>query len=834
MKSGKELLTFKDPKGVIEFCAISPDCSYVISATPYQVRIWDPDTGNTISVFDYEIPVNDCSISPDGKKFITANGNNTLSVWDIENQKLLKTLTEHEGWVKRCLISPDGSFIVSASVDGFVRLWNFDSGIEIAKIHCQVDEFGGLAVSPDASFVSAVNQQNTVIIWDVKKNCEWASIPMKEKVKQISFHSFLPLLFCDLGSVVYIYELLDVNYEPLIVTPVKRARITSIICPACRNNLLLDRSWLGNVFSCPGKDCGRLLRANPFVLKEKSLKGDIVEAVKHFIRGEMYYKDKKYKEAVEAFESVIRIQDDHPMSHYYLYMIHKIIGNSEKASYHFKISTASPGIIGKTDLDKQIEAYKKKQNKPETKSNDAGILFKQGCEYYDEEKFEDAIRFFKEAIRIKPDYAEAYFNLGLTYRREGYQDEAITAFKAAIKIKPDYEIAYFLLGGVYAEKGNGEEAKNALKNAIRLKEDDKFAHFNLGLEYKIDGSSAEAKYHFKRALNLGYEPAKKQLDDLLGHPNEKPMVSSQSQQVLPVRTFSGHTDPVNACAISPDGSFLVSAAGNVMKILGEQTDYTLKVWDFETGAERFTLSGHEQPVRDCAVTNDSSLIISVAEDCLFVWDAQTGKMINRFDCPGFACSSITDESTIAVVSFHIVLLDIHSGEERVSMLTDDLLHDCAISNDGSLIVTAGTDNHLVVWYTKNGRKIAVLQSDNKTKPNKDVTACSISPDGMFIVSGSEDGILRIWDAGSFMGKFDLTRSNNYITDCAVSLDNSKVVSSSEDGTLKIWEFATGRELATLKDHIGAVNSCAFSRCGKYIISGGDDMSVKVWDIAGLD
>ncbi|MBV8224158.1 MAG: hypothetical protein JO232_03090 [Verrucomicrobia bacterium] len=41
-----------------------------------------------------------------------------------------------------------------------------------------------------------------------------------------------------------------------------------------------------------------------------------------------------------------------------------------------------------------------------------------------------------------------------------------------------------------------------------------------------------------------------------------------------VRTLSGHTHRVNGCAISPDGSFIVSASW----------DKTLKVWDAKTGA----------------------------------------------------------------------------------------------------------------------------------------------------------------------------------------------------------------------------------------------------------
>jgi superkiller protein 3 len=48
----------------------------------------------------------------------------------------------------------------------------------------------------------------------------------------------------------------------------------------------------------------------------------------------------------------------------------------------------------------------------------------------------------KEAIKIKPDYHEAYNNMGVAYNRLGKYQKAIDAYKEAIKIKPDYHKAY--------------------------------------------------------------------------------------------------------------------------------------------------------------------------------------------------------------------------------------------------------------------------------------------------------------------------------------------------------------------------------------------------------
>lgn len=665
------------------------------------------------------------------------------------------------------------------------------------------------------------------------------------------------------------------------------------------------------------------------------MKGNINEAVSKFILGENLYSEEKLKEAIGAFESVLKIEDNHSLSHYFLYMIHNKIGNPKKATFHFKISIASPGQMGTTNLDKLIDVYKQKHNKPKKKATDSNVLFDQGNKYYREREFEKAIKTYKEAIEVNPDDKEIYFNLGLVYFKVNRLNESIVAYKNAIKIKPDdehihnnlgmaymklerfdeaiisfqeairlrsdygdahydlglvyaqkgntneaivsfeeaiksnpndkgayfnlglayrklelldkaisaykkaitlnpnYELAYFFLGAAYGANGQLDEARKAYKNSLRLKENNKFTHFNLGLNYKAGGRPDEAKYHFKRALELGYEAAKNQLDNLEAQSIINPVINRKFHQASIIRTLSGHTDPVNACAISPDGSFVVSAAGDTMKIYGHQSDNTLKIWDFETGAERFTLSGHNEAVKACSVSKDSSSIISVSEDCLVVWNAQTGEKVNRFkSLGGFACSECTDESAIVIVSFFIALLDIKSGKERISMLTDDMLHDCAISNDGTFIVTAGTDLHLVVWNAKDGEKMARLQYPNDINPTGDIKTCTISPDNTFIVSGSNDGTLRIWDAESFKEKRFISAHEDEITCCDVSSNNSRIVSSSYDGTMKIWEVATGKNNSILEGHSGIVNGCTFSPCGKYVISVGEDKTVKIWEING--
>jgi len=50
---------------------------------------------------------------------------------------------------------------------------------------------------------------------------------------------------------------------------------------------------------------------------------------------------------------------------------------------------------------------------------------------------EEAIDYYKEAIRIRPDYAKAHNNLRNALFQKGEMKEAIDHYKEALKLKPD-------------------------------------------------------------------------------------------------------------------------------------------------------------------------------------------------------------------------------------------------------------------------------------------------------------------------------------------------------------------------------------------------------------
>jgi protein O-GlcNAc transferase len=53
----------------------------------------------------------------------------------------------------------------------------------------------------------------------------------------------------------------------------------------------------------------------------------------------------------------------------------------------------------------------------------------------------EAMEHWEQAIRLKPDYAEAHYNLGVALEQAGKVSEAIQHYREAVRIKPDYIVA---------------------------------------------------------------------------------------------------------------------------------------------------------------------------------------------------------------------------------------------------------------------------------------------------------------------------------------------------------------------------------------------------------
>ena len=77
---------------------------------------------------------------------------------------------------------------------------------------------------------------------------------------------------------------------------------------------------------------------------------------------------------------------------------------------------------------------------------------------------------YDSAIRLKPDYAEAYVKRGGIKHTLGQHFAAITDYDSAIRLKSDYAEAYAVRGMVKSNLGHLSEAKQDYQKALKLVE----------------------------------------------------------------------------------------------------------------------------------------------------------------------------------------------------------------------------------------------------------------------------------------------------------------------------------------------------------------------------
>ena len=125
-----------------------------------------------------------------------------------------------------------------------------------------------------------------------------------------------------------------------------------------------------------------------------------------------------------------------------------------------------------------------------------------GVALNDKGDLEAAIDSYKQVLKIKPDYAEAYNNMGVALNDKGDLEAAIDSYKQALKIKPDYAEAYNNIGIVLKDQGDPEAAIESYKQVLKIKPDYAEAYNNIGIILKDQGDLEAAIDSYKQAINI--------------------------------------------------------------------------------------------------------------------------------------------------------------------------------------------------------------------------------------------------------------------------------------------------------------------------------------------
>ena len=125
-------------------------------------------------------------------------------------------------------------------------------------------------------------------------------------------------------------------------------------------------------------------------------------------------------------------------------------------------------------------------------SHEAAKLNQRGLDHLHKKEYEQAIASFREALKIQPEYPDAFDNLGKALESTGKDAEAIADFDKAIKIAPEKAAVYADKGLALFHEGKYEDAAASYRQAIEHHKDFSEAQNGLGASLLHLGKNDEA------------------------------------------------------------------------------------------------------------------------------------------------------------------------------------------------------------------------------------------------------------------------------------------------------------------------------------------------------
>lgn len=176
---------------------------------------------------------------------------------------------------------------------------------------------------------------------------------------------------------------------------------------------------------------------------------------------------------------------------------------------------------------------------------------------------------------------------------------------------------------------------------------------------------------------------------------------------------------------------------------------------------------------------------------------------------------------------------------------------CAVSFEGDFAVAGADDGTLCIWDVRslNGTVDELIQHLSDPVPivrviaahDGPVWSCAISRDGSVIVSGGADGYLRAWDAqtGVMIGATsapgftgpDPTTSRPKNVTLAVSRAGATIVSIGTKGRAGVWRNPTMQQVCVLPNAGEVATACAVDERGWTVMVGSSSGLLRVHDVS---
>ena len=256
-----------------------------------------------------------------------------------------------------------------------------------------------------------------------------------------------------------------------------------------------------------------------------------------------------------------------------------------------------------------------------------------------------------------------------------------------------------------------------------------------------------------------------------------------------IQQLKGHNDVVTSVAFSPAKSSPIQPKAAVEILASASDDYTIQLWNPNTGERVDTLWGHEGWVHAIAFSPDGQHLVSGSSDhTVKLWQVSSRRCLH----------------TLA------------GHHQRVKAV--------AYAPQGNTIASGSDDHTVKIWEVRNGSCMHTLQGHTDW-----VLSVVYSPDGQYLASGSSDRTIKLWNLKTGKCLITLEGHTHAVRSVAFSPAGLILASGSEDRCVKLWDISTGNCLQTLQGHEQIVWMVTFNHRGDTIASCSEDGTIRIWD-----
>jgi protein O-GlcNAc transferase len=184
--------------------------------------------------------------------------------------------------------------------------------------------------------------------------------------------------------------------------------------------------------------------------------------------GTYFYSRGDLDSAKVYFHKSLRVEPDEDKTLMNLGRIALDQGNLDTAQYYYnKAKAAAPFGVGAQEALDEI-TRRKSGTAPPVEAGSFDNLLSLAERLANQGKFEQAEKFYLDAMKLKPDDIRLENNLGFAYQADKKYDEAAKCFNRVIQLSPDNGIAYNNLAGTIYQTGRLDSAITLWERALKL------------------------------------------------------------------------------------------------------------------------------------------------------------------------------------------------------------------------------------------------------------------------------------------------------------------------------------------------------------------------------